>query len=440
MGQAPTRRVGAAGHRARGERGVALLAIVVFLALLATVYAAGRLGDANDRERRANRTAQALASARQALIAYAATDDVRASGAAEQVRPGSLPCPDANGDGRLTVGVDIIGGACKVYVGRVPWNRLGIPPPVDDAGEVLWYALSPQYRDAGTLEPDAVSHLTQGGLVHPDAPGVLSITEQPGGATQAGLVAIVFSPGPALGNQVRSGAGATDPVNYLDGPNGSGSTAFVSAPASGQFNDRLLAIGREDLMASGESRALAEVARALSAYFARNGYLPPPAAFADAQCTAWTVSAGQCLPIEGLAAGRVPATVAPPRAPWSPAASDEPDRALGASGAGLWFGGQRWRENIVYLVAPACTVPGSACTPGELALVPASGAARSAAFVLVAGGSARAGQSREDAAARGQLGNYLEGETLASAARMAAGGSPESLAVAAGTRAVAWSP
>lgn len=436
----PVRPRAAGGAPPRAQRGVALLAVVVFLALLVTVYASGRLGESSSREQRAARTAAALAAAREALIAYAATDDVRASGTAEQVRPGSLPCPDANGDGRLTVGVDIVGGACKVYVGRVPWNRLGIPAPVDDAGEVLWYALSPQYRDAGSLEPDANAHLTEGGLVHPDAPGVLSITEQPGGATRAGLVAIVFSPGTALGSQNRSGAGAFDPANYLEGPNAGGGPAFVAAAASGSFNDRLLAIDRADVLAAGERRALAEVARALAAYHARHGYLPPPAAFADAQCTTWSVPAGQCLPVEGLAAGRVPATVPAPRAPWPSPLGDEPDRVLGPAGYGLWFGGQRWRETIVYVVAPTCTLPGYSCTPGALALAPAAGPPRAAAFVLVAGGSALAGQSRADATARGLLGNYLEGEALAAATRMAAGGSPEPLPVAAGTRAVAWSP
>jgi hypothetical protein len=424
----------------RTERGVALLAVVVFVSIVLGVYAVGRLGDAAERERRASRTAEALASARQALIAYAATDDIRASGAADQIRPGSLPCPDADGDGRVTVGADIVGGACRVYVGRIPWNRLGIPPPVDDAGEVLWYALSPQFRDVGSLEPDALGHLAQGGLVHPDAPGVLSITEQPGGLTHSGVVAIVFAPGPALGSQSRGGAGAFEPANYLDGDNGSTATAFVAATASATFNDRLLAVTRDDLMAMGERRALAEVSRALAAYFARHGYLPPPAAFGDAECTAWTVSAGQCPPVDGLAAGRVPASITLPRAAWPSPTGEDPDRVLGPSGSGLWFGGQRWRENLIYLVAPACTIPGGSCASGDLALVPGTGPPRSAAFVLVAGGSAGPGQSRADAAARGVLDNYLEGETLAAAARMAAGGAPEPLAIAAGTRAVAWLP
>lgn len=419
---------------------MALLAIVVFLALMVTVYTVGRVSDAGDRQSRANRTAQALAGARAALIAYAATDDIRASGPADQIRPGSLPCPDANGDGRLVVGIDIVGGACKVYVGRVPWNRLGIPPPVDDAGEVLWYALSPQYRDAGTLEPDAADHLAQGGLVHPDAPGTLSLTEQPGGATRAGLVAIVFSPGAAIGSQVRSGSGLASAANYLDGPNANSTTTFVAAPASDLFNDRLLAITREDLMAVGERRALAEVGRALAAFHARHGYLPPPAAFGDAQCTAWTVATTQCVAVDGLAVGRVPATIPPPRATWPGASDSEPDRVLGASGSGLWFGGQRWRENLVYAVDPACTVPGGACAPGALALVPPAGAARPAAFVLIAGGSAAAGQARSDASTRGQFANYLEGDALAAATRMASGSPPEPLVVAAGTRAVAWSP
>jgi len=424
----------------RSARGFALLAIVVFLALLATVYATGTVGLSREARSPGTRTAQALAAAREALIAYAATDDIRASGPAEQIRPGSLPCPDADGDGRLTVGADIVGSACKVYVGRIPWQRLGIPPPVDGSGEVLWYALTAQYRDAGTLEPDAGAHLAQGGLVHPDAPGALSITEQPGGALQPGLVAIVFAPGPALGAQARGGAGAFDPANYLDGPNGTTSTAFVAAAASGLFNDRLLAITREDLMAAGERRALGEVARALLAYRARHGYLPPPAAFGDAQCTQWTVSAGQCVAVDGVSAGRIPVTIAPPRMPWPDSTGSDPDRVFGASGAGHWFGGQRWRETVVYLVSPTCTQPATVCDPGGLSLATGAGAPVPAAFVLVAGGSAIAGQDRADALARGLLDNYLEGDARAAAGRMAAGGAPEPVVVGAGVRALSAPP
>jgi hypothetical protein len=41
---------------------------------------------------------------------------------------GSLPCPEVNDDGKLTLGVDFTsGGACTQYIGRLPWKTLELP-------------------------------------------------------------------------------------------------------------------------------------------------------------------------------------------------------------------------------------------------------------------------------------------------------------------------
>jgi hypothetical protein len=90
-------------------------------------------------------TAAALAQAKDALIGRAAADDNR---------PGSLPCPDfdngtinplnTSNDGTA----DLLNGIeCPSYIGRLPWRTLGLPDLRDGSGERLWYALSRAFRD-----------------------------------------------------------------------------------------------------------------------------------------------------------------------------------------------------------------------------------------------------------------------------------------------------
>jgi len=73
------------------------------------------------------RSADALAAAKAGLIGYA----LRRGGLTGLARPGELPCPDTNNDGyeEPTCGPGALG--------RIPWLTLGIPVPVDSAGEVL---------------------------------------------------------------------------------------------------------------------------------------------------------------------------------------------------------------------------------------------------------------------------------------------------------------
>src|SRR5688572_8050210 len=87
------------------------------------------------------RTRAVLDEARQALIGRAIAD---------ANRPGSLPCPDGDDDGSADL---FVGSACASYIGRLPWRTLGIGDLRDDAGERLWYVLSPAFRDHPSAPP-----------------------------------------------------------------------------------------------------------------------------------------------------------------------------------------------------------------------------------------------------------------------------------------------
>src|SRR5690606_37402154 len=135
-------------------------------------------------------TLQALAEARRALIGRAAMDDDR---------PGSLPCPDTDNDGRA----DLWGKSgihCPSYIGRLPWKTLGLPELRDASGEVLWYASSPSLRDHPTAQPI--------NSIQPAAElNILGIEPA------SDVAAVVIAPGGPLAGQVREGAAVNDAGN-----------------------------------------------------------------------------------------------------------------------------------------------------------------------------------------------------------------------------------
>ena len=145
--------------------------------------------------------------AKQALIGRAATD---------ANRPGSLPCPDRDGDGIADL---FAGSNCPAYIGRLPWKTLDLPEFRDGYGETLWYALSPGLRDQLLAQP-----------INGQKPLELRYDGQ------ANIAAIVFSPGPPQAGQ--SGRPSIVVGDYLDGSNQDGDFDYVSGPLSATFNDQ----------------------------------------------------------------------------------------------------------------------------------------------------------------------------------------------------------
>ena len=414
---ARVRRAGRAGA-ARRQSGVALIALVVFIGITAAVFVVRSLDADAVVARQNQRNADVLQSAREALLAYAASDTNR---------PGSLPCPDIDGDGQALPGVEYVGNGCQSYIGRLPWALLRIPELRDASGELLWYALSPGFRDAGPVTGNP-------GFVNPDTPATLTIGGLPGA-----FGAILFAPGTAVQGQVRSGAGFNALANYLDGVNATTTTAFSAALPDAAFNDRLLPVSAADLVAISERRVSKELAAALNQYFEVYRFLPSPAAFDDVQCVApGFVPAGGCQPAPGVLAGRLPASITP--------------EAYAAVGSGLrsallngntvptsqhdrvWFQLQRWREHVVYIVSPNCAgPPANDCAAGTLNMRTPTGNIDGARFALVMGGSTSSGQSRTTAADKSGLANYLEGQALSAAQALAAGAVPAQILVPTGT-------
>jgi hypothetical protein len=263
----------------------------------------------------------ALAKAREALVGYATSRPID-----NIVGPGYLPCPDLDDDGwaEATCGSQSgdIGQAERL--GRLPWKTLGLDDLRDGHGERLWYAVSSKYKgllnctvstECLDMSPDAaLGTITvrdpTGAIVHD---GTSTNLLAPG---RGGAAAVIIAPGAALSRDGRmqdrgcTGGACNDaghcttkpasltprcnPVNYLDRATGNGldedNAAFVdrndaagrrrnsdgflrgpvfSAAGNVVVNDRIAAIGYDDIMPGMMLRVAQEVALCLREYAAQ---------------------------------------------------------------------------------------------------------------------------------------------------------------------------
>jgi hypothetical protein len=309
------------------QHGGALLAFAAILlvaisAALATALARSATGPHRDRI-----SDQALATARDALIAHATGRPVD-----EVVGPGYLPCPDLDDDGWAESTCGSLSGDVgqSQRLGRLPWKTLGLPDLRDGHGERLWYAVSTKYKGLLNcaaspacldMNPDALLGTITvrdptGAVAHdgrsanlfaPDAGGVAAVIIAPGAPLErwedaSGTVRTLQDRSCAGGRCNPAGHCLTDPpsltpkcnpVNYLDrapGPaprdednarfvdrtdersgNGDG---FIRGPVvSGDgvmhVNDRLAVISYNDLVPRIMGRVAQEAANCLRQYAAR---------------------------------------------------------------------------------------------------------------------------------------------------------------------------
>ncbi len=224
------------------QRGVALWMLLILIATAGgyLFYRGNNLEFSPSRQR--TEVANTLARAKEALIAYAVTD---------ADRPGSLPCPDlitnsaglsnVPGDGKTDFFTTNI---CPSYVGWLPWVTLKLPELTDDTGTRLWYVLAPNLRNHSSAQP----------INSDTAPG-LTVD---GNTDIAALIIAARAP---IGSQSRP---SNTPADYLDGENGNGNgngndNIYVTGPRSDTFNDEVLIITRQELMAAVEKRIANEV-------------------------------------------------------------------------------------------------------------------------------------------------------------------------------------
>lgn len=307
-----------------------MIMIVILVAGVTTVLV-GALSASALQNARQERTSAALVQARDALLGRAVSDDNM---------PGSLPCPDTDDDGSSEL---LSGNDCPSYIGRLPWRTLKLPDLRDGNAERLWYALSPAFRDDDSAEP--LNSNTKGTLLVYSADGVTPQTE-----TGYSAVAVLFSPGSAVGSQVRSTTAEKNSAsNYLDTANGrNNATAagpFIAGAKSDTFNDQLLFITTKDLMPLVEQRVAGEVKKALTDYYVANGYYP----WADV-----IGSTGNYESDTGVNRGWLPDSAT--------TGGGYPTPNWAAGSPSQWFLDNQWFTLIHYSVAKDRTVNSSICS------------------------------------------------------------------------------
>lgn len=193
----------------------------------------------------AQKTAKALATAREALMAYAAS-------VPDSARLGDLPCPATS---YVTGQTATSCNTSTSRVGYLPWKTLGLPDLRDGSGAPLLYAVSNGFK-----------YNTRTGTLNSDTAGEFTIAGD-------NVIAVVFAPGPPIGTQDRN-AGTFDVVNFLELGNADGNTTFVNLPEASDINDRLLWITPGAFFPPLELRASRVATAVLQHYYTTTGRFP----------------------------------------------------------------------------------------------------------------------------------------------------------------------
>ncbi|MDB5903840.1 MAG: hypothetical protein JWM26_2718 [Betaproteobacteria bacterium] len=300
--------------------------LLVFLLMLGvasaglTFYRPSRAAELAD-----DHTADVFADVKAALIGYAARQGVfqcanQTDATACQAelnassKLGELPCPDTNNDG-------IAEAACATErLGRVPWKTLGIPEPRDNAGEILWYAVSLRFLNNASNPIVRAGNYVTSGALNSSTPGDVIVRGPDGAPATSSAIAVIFSPGAALGGQDRNpnvSAACTPaqpnlarnlcPANYLESFGTTNNTVpsgpFIAGTAGAGFNDRLAYVSAAELMPILEMRLGKEMQALLLNYKYNSMCQCYP--WADS----WSYSGG--IADVGVNRGRLPSTAEP---------------------------------------------------------------------------------------------------------------------------------
>lgn len=236
-------------HRARWQRGAALLALAALLVvgglwfLLSALNAPINSTPANQKH-----NAKVLSQAKSALIGYVAQQ----AASSTENDPGALPCPEAAGYIGSPSDEGKAAGNCTLpAVGRLPWRTLGLDKPRDAGGEPLWYVVS-----TGWAKPNSTTNT----VINSNSTGQLTLDGT------ADVVALIIAPGHPLPvqasanctarNQTRSVPSSTiDFRDYLECQNATSpaDASFASSGPQGSFNDQVLSLTAAELLPSVEA-------------------------------------------------------------------------------------------------------------------------------------------------------------------------------------------
>jgi hypothetical protein len=323
------------------QQGAALLIMMLVLVMVAMSLMLSYLDGSSVKIERDKQAAQILAQAKDALIGSA----ISAAGNGE--RPGNFRIPDSfavsetpfNYDGgsdsgclnvTATNGRPLINGGVNMRcLGRFPWKDLGMhiqsPSENDPNGFMPWYAVS-----ANLVDPTCFSVLNSNALnlsYTPTAPldcsgaGLpypwLTVRDGSGNVISNRVAAIIFIPNEPMGDQSRKPSPNLGMANqYLDTlivpsecvqpciagnySNADMDNDFITSPSTSDyakksnFNDKLLYITIDELMALVEKRVAQEASLQLRKYYLASSTNPLNRAYPDAASIGY-VQGSSCI-------------------------------------------------------------------------------------------------------------------------------------------------
>jgi hypothetical protein len=317
-----------------------LLFLLVFLALSISLIAYSTNPDSIEVARE-QKTFQAMAMAKKAVLAHAAT--FRADNI--YPRPGELPQPDTDQDGAS----DTMGGS-NPLIGWFPWKTLETEELTDASGSHLWYAVSADfYNRSGTA-----SHNEP--LINPASIGQLNF----GAENNVRAAVLIIAPGSVLPDQSRSAADAdADAViqQYLEGENSNivNLDRFTGIQTA-NMNDRIMVITVDEIMRIATRNVMFAAQDALVEYFNAKGFFPY--AEFDTHCDSGTYGP---LPINAgghtSTIGLLPMTQdinCPYEVLYDAVKADPATADPFYKGLPRWFSKNEWYKFIAYMPAPAC--------------------------------------------------------------------------------------
>jgi hypothetical protein len=176
----------------RAQRGYALGIMLAMLVMGGLYLLLQDQGDASNKHQRNRLTAQALQTAKQALLSYAITY----RNTHENEGYGYLPCPDMHDASQPALAGTATSSCINfngISLGLLPYKTLGLPDLRDADGNCLWYAVSAAYRNNPKSYP--LNWDTQGQISLQDAQrGIVHAVNDEHG----GLAAVIIAPGPPL--------------------------------------------------------------------------------------------------------------------------------------------------------------------------------------------------------------------------------------------------
>lgn len=273
----------------RAQAGNALLLLGLVMAMLAATAMTQFLNSRGSATQTEMYNAKLLAQAKTALIAYA----ISRGDPTNKESPGQFPCPDLNGDGKAENQCGNANGSTgqNLRFGRLPWKTLGLEELKDSGGQVLWYAVSSNFKQNTPLLP--LNSNTLGTILvrNPDE----QVVQNPANGT--GAIAIIMAAGANGPDKFVTGSITEDNGNFIDGNSSNG---FTQGPIRNKkgiavLNDQISYISYEDLMPLLEQRVAADVLQTVLAYNDKYGNTAArPAGFSDPSCLNLTTSTIPC--------------------------------------------------------------------------------------------------------------------------------------------------